>query len=373
MHVVLWAIGSLATAAVPTLVDPVTDEANVLEPSEERALDGRIRALREKTGVQAAVLTVATTAPLGLEEYSLGVVDAWGGGGERDDGLLVLLVVNDRRTRIEVGYGLEGYVTDGEAAQLLEGAVPHLREKRYHAALDGVLAGLDAELDGLEPDMGIPIGRRAVGWLDRLVPQGIAGAWAVGWLALLAVAVLAVPRVLGYPRVRAVGTTGAVLLTGLAGAVVVGVLGLSALWSPLWGVLCGGLLAWPIAAAKKPVHALWGFAMAVLSWVVIGVPAIGADDALAGGILMAVFGLTGMFVVLVASFIWWDVPEGYDPSRAGSGRSYGSGSSSGSSSYSDSSGSSGSSSSSDSSSSGSGGDWGGGGGGFGGGGASGSW
>jgi uncharacterized protein len=158
---VLWVLPALA---LPTITHTVTDEADVLSTAVEHELDGQIRSLRAKTGVQLAVVTLERIERgETIDTTSLSLAEAWGGGGERDDGLLVVLAVFDRRSRIEVGYGLEGYITDAEAGALLDAQVPHLQRKDDGRAVAGIVAGLASEVDSLRPDDDIPGWHRAYG------------------------------------------------------------------------------------------------------------------------------------------------------------------------------------------------------------------
>lgn len=158
-------------ATVPTIDAPVTDLAGLLAQDELQALDARVRAVRDQTGVQVAVLTVpALPVGMPIEDFSLQVADQWGGGSARDDGLLVTLAWGDRRSRIEVGYGLEGYVTDAEAGQLLQDAAPYLRANDTAGALGLVVDGLHGQVASLRPGQGPSVWRRAYGAGLRWTP-----------------------------------------------------------------------------------------------------------------------------------------------------------------------------------------------------------
>ncbi len=138
----LWSAPAMARP-VPALTGPVVDEAQVLGATERRTLEQRFGAYQEDTGRQIAVLTIDSLEGDPLEEFSIRVVDEWALGDEvRDDGLLLLLVVQEQRARIEVGYGLEGEVTDVIAHRIIHEVMrPHLRSGRYGAA---AVAGADA-------------------------------------------------------------------------------------------------------------------------------------------------------------------------------------------------------------------------------------
>lgn len=154
--VLLWLWGAPALAReVPALRGRVTDEAGVLTASEVRALDERLAAYEHATGRQLAVLVVESLHGDALEELSIRVVEAWKlGRAGHDDGLLVLLAVEEHKVRIEVGYGLEGEVTDLVAARIIhEDMRPYLRQGRYGAALQ---AGVEALIAVAGPTIAPP-------------------------------------------------------------------------------------------------------------------------------------------------------------------------------------------------------------------------
>src|SRR5688572_8070218 len=89
---------------------PVYDGADIISPATEAALDQRLRAYNRETGRSLVIATVPSLGGTPLESYSIGLATAWGiGGAERDQGLLLLIARDDRKMRIEVGYGLHPY------------------------------------------------------------------------------------------------------------------------------------------------------------------------------------------------------------------------------------------------------------------------
>lgn len=131
-------------AALPVLTEPVHDLAGVVDPASRTALERTIRALQSATGDVIVVVTVRTVAPYpDIRDYAVELFENHGRGiGEKgkDNGLLVLLAVEDRRVWIEVGYGLEPIVTDGFAGETSRRfMVPAFRDGRYG---EGLLAGV---------------------------------------------------------------------------------------------------------------------------------------------------------------------------------------------------------------------------------------
>jgi uncharacterized protein len=111
----------------------VEDYANVINSSHERSLNGILQELEQKTGAQYIILTVETTAPLPIEQFSIELAEKWKLGQKgKDNGMLFVLAKNDRRWRFEVGYGLEGFITDQYCGRVgREVLVPYLKKGNY--------------------------------------------------------------------------------------------------------------------------------------------------------------------------------------------------------------------------------------------------
>jgi uncharacterized protein len=134
---------AFAQQAVPPRSARVTDLTNTLPANARATLDAKLAAFEARKGSQIAVLLVATTAPESIEQYSLRVAEAWKlGRAGVDDGVLLLVAVQDRRARFEVGYGLEGAVPDALARRIIaEQLAPKFRDGDYAGGID---AGVDA-------------------------------------------------------------------------------------------------------------------------------------------------------------------------------------------------------------------------------------
>lgn len=149
----LTAAVTLTSAAleVPFLAGRVNDQASLLDDSFETRLEEQLRLLEEETGSQIAVLTVASLDGDPIEDFSIRVVDTWKLGREGvDDGVLILVARDDRRMRIEVGYGLEGALTDAQAGRIIDQLMaPRFREGDFEggvgAAVDAVAAAVRGE------------------------------------------------------------------------------------------------------------------------------------------------------------------------------------------------------------------------------------
>jgi uncharacterized protein len=116
-----WGSTALADVAVPPLVGRVVDQTATLSSGDVDALQQTIRAFEASKGSQIAVLMVPTTQPETIEQYSIRVAEAWKIGRKKyDDGVLLVVAKNDRKLRIEVGYGLEGALTDATSKRIID-------------------------------------------------------------------------------------------------------------------------------------------------------------------------------------------------------------------------------------------------------------
>lgn len=127
--------------AVPALTARVTDLTGTLSQQEQAALESRLAQFEQEKGSQIAVLLVPTTAPEAIEQYSMRVVEAWKlGRGKVDDGVLVLVAKDDRKMRIEVGYGLEGAIPDVIAKRIVSDVMaPAFRQGNFYGGIDAAL------------------------------------------------------------------------------------------------------------------------------------------------------------------------------------------------------------------------------------------
>ena len=132
-----------AEVAVPKLTQRVTDLTGTLDAGQRQSLENKLAAYESKKGSQIAVLLLPTTQPEALEQYSIRVVEAWKLGRKGvDDGVLLLIAKDDHKLRIDVGYGLEGTLTDVTAKRIVSDTItPYFKRKDFYA---GINAGLDA-------------------------------------------------------------------------------------------------------------------------------------------------------------------------------------------------------------------------------------
>ncbi len=149
---------------VPRLTGPVVDEAKIISPKAQAAIGNLLKDLKNKTGTQLQVLTLPELGDLSIEEVAIKVFDNWQLGSKKEDkGLLMLIALKERKTRIEVGQGLEGDLPDVIAKRIIDQVmIPQFRSGDYEA---GIWLGLVSIVQRVEPDY--DLGKIAVGSSDR--------------------------------------------------------------------------------------------------------------------------------------------------------------------------------------------------------------
>jgi uncharacterized protein len=149
----------LAQPLPPRLTAPVNDSAHAIDASSAQEINRRIRALQAATGDVLVVATVPTFQPYGsIEEYAVKMFENGGNGlGERgkDNGVLIVTAIEDRKVHIEVGYALEQYITDGFAGQTIrEEILPEFRSGNYGR---GLLAGTTRIINRIADARGVNV------------------------------------------------------------------------------------------------------------------------------------------------------------------------------------------------------------------------
>jgi uncharacterized protein len=137
-----WETGTDGLLPIPPLSARVVDLTHTLSAAETSALETKLADWEAKTSNQLAVLMVPTTQPEPIEAYSIRVAEQWKIGRKgQDNGVLFLIAKNDRKMRLEVGYGLEGVLPDVTARRIIaEDVAPAFREGRF---AQGINAGVD--------------------------------------------------------------------------------------------------------------------------------------------------------------------------------------------------------------------------------------
>ena len=140
-----------ADPTFPTLSGRVVDEARILMPETEAAITARLAQLETETGDQFVVVTLSSLQDYEIEDYGYRLGRAWGiGHAENDSGVLLIVAPNERKVRLEVGYGLEPVLTDALSNQIIQNDIlPPFREGGYAR---GITAGVDAVITQLKLD-----------------------------------------------------------------------------------------------------------------------------------------------------------------------------------------------------------------------------
>jgi len=147
---ICWPFAASAQVAVPPLTGRVVDQTATLSASDADALTQRLKDLETRKGSQVAVLIVPTTQPESIEQFSIRVAEAWKIGRKKiDDGALLVVAKNDRKLRIEVGYGLEGALPDVTARRIIdEIIVPRFRTGDFAGGISDGVDRLIRVIDG---------------------------------------------------------------------------------------------------------------------------------------------------------------------------------------------------------------------------------
>lgn len=132
----------LGAQQLPRPVGFVNDYAGLVSAGDAARIEGVIQAVRSATGAEIAVVTVDSYQPFGsIEQFGVALAESWGvGAAGEDSGAILILAMQEREVRIEVGYGLEGILPDGRVGAILDQLVlPEFREGRWGG---GLLAGV---------------------------------------------------------------------------------------------------------------------------------------------------------------------------------------------------------------------------------------
>ena len=139
----------LAAQDFPELTDRVVDQADLLSPAQEAELTAKLEALEDQSQRQLVVATIPDLQGYDISDYGYRLGRAWViGDAERNDGALLIVAPNERKVRIEVGYGLEGYLTDAYSSLIIQNRIlPRFRDGDFPG---GINAGTDAIIQQLQ-------------------------------------------------------------------------------------------------------------------------------------------------------------------------------------------------------------------------------
>jgi uncharacterized protein len=221
-----WASTAAADVAVPQLTGRVVDRTGTLSSGDIAALSQKLADFETRKGSQIAVLIVPTTDPETIEQFSIRVAEAWKIGRKKiDDGAILVVAKNDRHLRIEVGYGLEGALTDVTSRRIIDEVItPKFREGDFAG---GISAGVDRMMRVVDGEP-LPVPSRSVNFanlddIGPLVPVALFASLVVGGFlrALLGrlLGSVATGSVVGLLALLILGSAGFALLAGVIGFV----------------------------------------------------------------------------------------------------------------------------------------------------------
>jgi len=163
LMLLISATGSAAAATeVPYLRGRVTDDAEILSAAAIERISSRLKDHAARRTNQVAVLTVPTLDGEDIESFAVRVFAEWQlGQKDKDNGVLVVIAPKERRMRIEVGYGLEGDLTDLEAGRIIRNIMtPHFKKNDFNVGIEKGVTAIIAQLEGSEK---IPAGSETAG------------------------------------------------------------------------------------------------------------------------------------------------------------------------------------------------------------------
>ncbi len=187
----LTALLALITAPVaaqdfPALTGRVVDNADIIPAAQEAELTAELEALETQTQRQLVVVTVPDLQGYDIADYGYQLGRDWGlGDAERNDGALLIVAQNDRKVRIEVGYGLEGTLTDALSSIIIQNEIlPRFRQDDYPG---GIVAGTNAIITQLQlpPDQAAQIAAEAAQSNQTRAKSGGIPFGAIIWLAFI--------------------------------------------------------------------------------------------------------------------------------------------------------------------------------------------
>ena len=164
-----------ATPEFPELTGRVVDQAGLLTPAQVQSLSGSLAAAEQNTSNQVVVVTLADLQGYDIADYGYQLGRHWGiGSKDNDNGVLLIVAPNDRKVRIEVGYGLEGTLTDALSSLIIQQEIlPAFRQGQFYggiqAGVTAILASIKGEYVGARQPRQKPSGLKALGLLGIMI------------------------------------------------------------------------------------------------------------------------------------------------------------------------------------------------------------
>lgn len=166
--------------AIPPLTNQITDLTQTLTAEQSAQLSQKLAVFEGQKGSQIAVLIVPSTQPEDIAQYSIRVVEAWKIGREKqDDGVLILVAKNDKKMRIEVGYGLEGAIPDLIAKQIISEVMsPSFKQGDFYGGINNAIDTILKLIDGEQ--LSAPLEQNASTNLESMLPLLLIGGLVFG-------------------------------------------------------------------------------------------------------------------------------------------------------------------------------------------------
>lgn len=200
----------------------VNDFAHVLSVSDRQTIEAKLQILKQSSGAEIAVVTISSLGDETVETYAVKLFQEWGIGQKgKDNGLLILVATNDRQARIEVGYGLEGDITDLQAGNIIRQVmIPAFKNNDYAAGISGAVDAV-AGILSKSPEAA-----------QYSEPAPETGNWNVNFPAIFFIGFILLNAL-----ARILGRTKSWWLGGVIGAAIGTVIGL------IWGFVPVGIIA----------------------------------------------------------------------------------------------------------------------------------
>lgn len=262
-RVACWLVGLMclvgryevcAQRAIPELWGThVHDDAHILSQSAVDQLEKQLIAYEDSTSNQIAILIIPSLDGDNVEEYSLRVAEKWKlGKKDKDNGVLLLIAVDDHKVRIETGYGLEGVLTDAICSRIIRNEIaPNFRQSQYD---EGVFAGVNAIIRAIGGEYQADdddSGATELGWKERI----LIGLFIFGILGVFTVLALFIPGCSGwFLYAFLIPFYAAFPMVVMGSSSGLGVLGLYAIGFPILKLMLGGT-EWGKRMAKKMASA----------------------------------------------------------------------------------------------------------------------
>ncbi|MDP1722060.1 MAG: TPM domain-containing protein [Candidatus Gottesmanbacteria bacterium] len=146
----IFAVRIVAATTISAPTGHVTDVTGVLSPTEKQSIEDTLLSYQESSGNEIAVALIRSLDGDTIEEKAVRLFEAWKIGKKgKDNGVLLLAAIDDRKMRIEVGYGLEPLLTDGEAGEIIRNTIaPEFKKTHYAGGISAGISAIEGQLSG---------------------------------------------------------------------------------------------------------------------------------------------------------------------------------------------------------------------------------